>query len=741
MRTWILQFAGACAGKKGKWITLVVWIVLVSTVSALFPSAQKMTDNSATDLSAGQPSVQAEQVIKKYFPNTQGTPLLIVWNRSDGLTPADLNAVQQLYTTLDRRPLSQQSFIPPYRSMPAFAFKKMISGDGTTLVTPVFMKSSADAEQLTTDMQTLKDRIKKIGTSKWFSSSLEAGGLHLRFTGPAAIATDAVSLFKQADVTLLLATVLLVLFLLIVIYRSPILAIVPLIGVGFAYGLAGPILGLLAKNHVITIDSQGVSIMTVLLFGAGTDYCLFLVSRYREYLFKEKDKYRALQQAINHSGGAIMVSAITVALSLLTLLLASLGSIHRFAVPFAVAISAMGIAALTLLPALLAIFGRASFFPFIPRTPEMLAAVEKDKGRKPRQQRMHGRVSHFLGQLVVRRPWTVILVTAVLLGSLALFASRIETTQNLLASFPKTMPSREGFTLIGDHFSPGELAPVQIVVKADGKQLPLVNKLSQLKNVASVSTPQKSTKNSDMDQLQVILKGDPFNEKAISSIPSIRQTIAATLKSNGIRSGGHYWIGGETAKLYDTVKTTDRDTVLIVTAVIAIITILLLSYLKSVIAAVYLILTVLLSYGSALGAGWFVLHDLMGSDALNGLIPLYAFVFLVALGEDYNIFMVSGIWKNRQLMPHREAIASGVSETSTVITSAGLILAGTFAVLATLPIQVLLQFGVVTAVGVLLDTFIVRPLLVPAITTVLGRYAYWPGKLWHKTDSRSRQDA
>lgn len=168
----------------------------------------------------------------------------------------------------------------------------------------------------------------------------------------------------------------------------------------------------------------------------------------------------------------------------------------------------------------------------------------------------------------------------------------------------------------------------------------------------------------------------------------------------------------------------------IVPVVIVIIAALLLMYLRSIVAMVYLILTVLLSYLYALGAGWMIIHYGMGVPAIQGLIPLYAFVFLVALGEDYNIFMISSIWKNRRTMPHCQAIANGVSETSSVITSAGLILAGTFAVLATLPIQALVQFGIVTAIGVLLDTFVVRPLLVPAITTVLGRFAFWPGKLW-----------
>ena len=196
---------------------------------------------------------------------------------------------------------------------------------------------------------------------------------------------------------------------------------------------------------------------------------------------------------------------------------------------------------------------------------------------------------------------------------------------------------------------------------------------------------------------------------------------------------GKVWVGGETASQYDEKETISRDESVILPTMIALIALLLLVYLRSITATIYLVGTVVLSFVAALGAGWIVLHYVLGFDAISGSIPLYAFVFLVALGEDYNIFMISEIWKNRKEgKPHKLAIQEGVIHTGSVITSAGLILAGTFAVLGTLPIQVLVQFGIVTAIGILMDTFIIRPLLVPALTTVMGRYAYWPGKLFKK---------
>ncbi len=239
---------------------------------------------------------------------------------------------------------------------------------------------------------------------------------------------------------------------------------------------------------------------------------------------------------------------------------------------------------------------------------------------------------------------------------------------------------------------------------------------------------------SDAIQLyELTFNANPYAKESLAHIPELKAEVVNILESTGIKNADQQvWIGGETASQYDTQQITERDESVIMPTMIALIAILLFIYLRSVTATVYLLATVIISYFGALGAGWLILHHIMGAEAISGAIPLYAFVFLVALGEDYNIFMISEIWKKRKNTDHLTAVEEGVVHTGSVITSAGLILAGTFAVLATLPIQVLVQFGVVTAIGVLLDTFIVRPLLVPAITTVLGKYAFWPGPLFKK---------
>ncbi|AQQ52183.1 MMPL family transporter [Planococcus lenghuensis] len=731
MGQFLEKWGNAVAGPKSRWVTVVVWVLIVAVLSAVWPQVNEEEAGGNDLLPADAMSSEAAAISEEQFSNGAGVPLLVVWHRPGGLTEADAAAVQELYADLQDRPLAEQSLVPDFASLPLPALFEAASADREALTTPVFFDAEAMTEELQPALEDLESRIATLTSDEVFTEDIDEAGLHVRFTGPVGIQRDATELFSQADVTLLLATVALVLVLLVLLYRSPILALVPLVGVGFAYGVISPLLGFLADRGWITVDAQAVSIMTVLLFGAGTDYCLFLVSRYRDELRTERDKYMALKLAIVNSGGAIAVSALTTAAGLLTLGLAYYASYDRFAVPFSTAIIIMGIAVLTLLPALLAILGRSAFFPFVPRTEEMTREREEQKGKKVRRLRTRSRISEAAGRLVTKKPWPVILICLIVLGGLALAALRIETTYGVLDSFPEDMPSREGFALIADHYPPGEIAPASVIVDTQGTEVSLDETLLNIDGVESISGPRTGEENPDIIRYDVTFDVDPYSAEAVALVPELQNAVQETLQEAGA-DGAEVWIGGETAVLYDTEQITSRDQAVIIPVILTIIALLLLVYLRSVTAMLYLLATVVLSYFSALGLGWLVIHYGMSEPALQGLIPLYAFVFLVALGGDYNIFMISSIWKNRERMPLKEAIAEGVSETSSVITSAGLILAGTFAVLAVLPLQVLVQFGTVTAIGILLDTFVVRPLLVPAITMVCGKYAFWPGKLWKK---------
>ncbi|MFD2209942.1 MMPL family transporter [Virgibacillus halophilus] len=725
------------SGVKTRWVTVVVWIVIVAVLSMVWPQINSRETDSNQLLPDDVMSVQASKIAKVQFSNDAGTPLLLVWYQKNGLSQTDYERIKKLYQSLSENPVTKQSFIPPLYKAPAQALATSVSEDGKALTTPVFFDKNASTKQLQKGLDELEKQLDKAFGSKVSGNALDKDGLHVRYSGPVGIQTDAVALFSNADITLLLATIALVLILLIILYRSPLLAIVPLITVVVAYGLISPLLGILADKGLIEVDSQSVSIMTVLLFGAGTDYCLFLISRYRDELRHEPDKYRALEKALSNTGGAIMMSSMTTVLGLLTLGLAYYASYDRFAVPFSMSILIMGIAALTILPSFLAILGRIAFFPFIPRTNEMMDKLEAKKGKKLKRPKDRSAFSKALGNVVTQRPWYVIIACTILLGGLASFVPKMNFTYGLLDSFPEDMPSREGFTIISDHYPPGEVAPLQVIVDTQDKNVSLQKDLQRLQYVDTVSKPVKGSQNDHFQSYDVTLSVDPYSPEAVAHIPDVQKTVEKSLQQAGIaKAADHVWLGGETATLYDTEQVTNRDQSLIVPVVLGIIGLLLLIYLRSIVAMIYLLVTVVLSYLSALGLGWILLHHGFDVPAIQGLIPLYSFVFLVALGEDYNIFMISNIWRKRKTMPLKQAVYEGVGETGSVISSAGLILAGTFAVLAVLPLQVLVHFGTVTAIGILLDTFIVRPLLVPSITVVLGRFAFWPGKLWKSKDEK-----
>ena len=724
------------SGKTGRWITLFAWICLVLVLSLTLPQASSQKNESAANLSEDSPSQEAESIINKEFPSEQGTPALITFHRDTGLSNEDLTQIQQLAGELSEEPILHQQSVVPLHQLPVEALQQQVSEDGTTFVLAVLFEKSTTTAELEESLEELQSAASGIFSTDPFKANIDdEDTLSARTTGPVGIAVDAAALFSQGDLSLLIGTVVIVLICLLVIYRSPILAIIPLIGVGIAYLVISPVLGGMSEAGWIEFDSQSIAIMTVLLFGAGTDYCLFLISKYRSLLKVETKKEIAMANALRRSGGAVAMSGLTVVFSLIILLLAEYGSIQRFAVPFSLSILIMMVASLTLVPAILAIFGRVSFFPFMPKTPEMEKAKPAKKQKKSRS------LGQFIGKIAVNHPWKVTIITIVFLGVFALLSLKMESTYDTLSSFPEDMPSREGFTVISEHFSAGELAPAEVVVQTEGKDIPVEDVLNDLPFVANVSEGEQGKDDSGLFKFSVELNTNPYSNEAMEELPDLRAAVEKTLADNGItESSEKVWIGGITAEQLDTKETTDSDARLVIPVIIAMIAVLLLAYLRSITATIYLIATVLLSYFSALGLGWVILHYGFGVEAIQGLIPLYAFVFIVALGEDYNIFMISSIWKKSKEMPLNQAIKEGVAESGGVITSAGIILAATFMVLTTLPIQILVHFGTITAIGVLLDTFVVRPFLVPSITALCKKAAFWPAtKHLHESNEKDTE--
>jgi len=715
------NIAAFFTGKVSRWMTLLAWIILAVVLTLTLPGVNDKVQNNVQNLPDSSPSIVADQLLQQYFPNTSGVPALLTVQREGGLTEEDIQHLLQLTEQLTNEPLPAQEGVIPLQLIPPPALQSILSDDGSTIIVPIMFTAETATETLKDNLLTVKEQLNSYVGSDIFTAEL-GDGLTARFTGPVGISVDATDLFLDADIVLLIATVLLVLILLLLIYRSPLLAIIPLIGVGFAYLVTSPILGWMAGQGWIDVDSQSISIMTVLLFGAGTDYCLFLITRYRDELQLERSTRSAMLAAFKGSSGAIAMSGFTVVIALLALLLAQYGSSHRFAIPFSLSIFIMGLASLTLIPAILSILGRSSFYPFIPRTKEM----EEERAAKRNKPVTPAKEAHRtwkkIGGFVTEKPWTVIVTSMSVLLILSIFATQTHYKYDLLSSFPESMESREGFKMIGEAFSPGELAPITVITK-DTDTAVIRETIENNQLVNHITTPSVSEVDASYESFDIVLDIDPYSLEAMDYIADLHQEL------DGLAGDGSYWIAGQTAGQYDTQQLTIRDNTVVMPVVIGLIIVLLLVYLRSIIATLYLVVTVLISFVASLGLGWIILHYGLGYDAIQAAIPLYAFVFLIALGEDYNIFMISGIWKKAKHMPLKQAIKEGVGETGAVISSAGLILAGTFFVLCQMPITILVQFGVITGIGVLIDTFIVRPFLVPAITVVCGRWAFWPSKL------------
>ena len=724
------RFGETVGGKRSRFVTIAVWLVLVIVLGVLFPQINSVENYAGEDIPQEMMSQKAAALVAQEFPSDSGIPLLLVWYNDEGLSVEDIQKIQSLYGELGSEPTKGQLELPPFAQLPPEAMLASVSENGKSLVTPVFYEGTVNTDTLKDNLAVITEKSETIFGEDPFTKELDDSNVLARYSGPVAISVDATDLFKSADFKLMLATVLLILVLLLVIYRSPLLAIIPIVVVSIAFLVVSPILGAFAEQGWINKDAQAVSIMIVLLFGAGTDYCLFLITRYRDILLEEENKFTALSKAFKESAGAIAMSGFTVVIGLAALGLADYGAFQRFAVPFSVGVLLTGIAVLTLLPAVLAVLGRAAFWPSIPRTVEMdqQVADKKNKPVKPRKEnhRFMKKVGHFS----THHAWLVIIIAGAILIGLAFASTTAKYSYDLLSSFPEEMSSREGFKLIEENFTPGELAPVRVIVDTEGQDVNISEQLAALPYISLVNEVQVGANNPNIQLYEVDLDKNPYSNEAMADVDDLIVQLPTLLKEAGLSNvEDHYFVGGETSAQIDTRDVQKRDESIIQPVIIVITFIVLLVYLRALITSVQLMVTVLVSFFAALGAGWLIIHYVLGQDAMASAIPLYSFVFIIALGNDYNIFMISDIWKNRKNnKTHKASIAGGVASTGAVITSAGLILAGTFGVLASLPIQLLVQFGIVTAAGILIDTFIVRPLLVPAILTVFGKWSYWPNK-------------
>ena len=527
-------------------------------------------------------------------------------------------------------------------------------------------------------------------------------GVTARVTGPAGVHADLGKVFDGADLRLLLATMLIVAVLLVVTYRSPVLWVIPLVVVGLADRVAVVAATRALDAAGLPWDGTTTGILSVLVFGAGTDYALLLISRYRDELRTTESRHQAMAHALRRTAEAVLGSATTVFLAVLTLLLSLTPATRGLGLACAVGVVVAAFFALVMLPATLVLFGRWVFWPMVPRHGDR-AAVDTDS------------VFHKVGRLVSRRPAGVVAGTLVLLAILAsgLFGIRLGLDEaDQLLDRPEAVTAAER---LAESFPAGTVEPTQVVTTADGQQV-----LDRVEDTAGVGSARITGSGNGVTQIEAVLSAEPGSAEA-------RETIDGLRSAADDLPGTH--VGGNEAESMDARAAAERDLKLIVPLILGMVLLGLCVLLRSLLGPVLLVLSVVATYVAALGASWWIFTGVFGFDAMEVKIPLFAFLFLVALGVDYNIFLVTRAREEAREHGSREGMLRALTVTGGVITSAGILLAAVFAVLGVLPLVALAQLGTIICVGVLLDTLVVRTMLVPAIAALLGDRFWWPRKV------------
>ncbi|MCW3838907.1 MMPL family transporter [Micromonospora yasonensis] len=693
------------AGGRGRWTaTLIAAVVVLGWLvvgGVAGPYSGKLgevaTNDNASFLPANAEATRAQDLAAGFVAK-QTTPALVAYERTSGITPADQQRVQADATRFAQVPGVVGPLPPPIVSQDRQAVQVIVPID------------SSEGEQI----RTVVDKLREI-------AGPNRDGLTVDVAGPAGLLADLIQVFAAIDGPLLLVTLVVVLIILLIVYRSPVLWIFPLLAAGMSYGLASVFVYHLAKNDLVKLNGQAQGILTVLVFGAGTDYALLLIARYREELHRHERPWDALRTAWKAAAPAIFASGATVIVSLLCLLLSSLNSNRALGPVAAVGIAATLLVMLTFLPALLLLGGRWAFWPRRPRF---------DHADPQAEHGIWGRIAGF----VARRARTVWLVTAVVLAVLAVGVTQLGvTTLGQSDLFTNRTESVAGQEVIARHYPAGTGSPATIFTnQATAQQVAQVaqgvrgvSSVRPLTEPGQAGPPAPNVPPKVVDgrvQLLATLTDPPDSNAADRTIRALRAAVHKVSGSDSV-------VGGFTAINVDTAAASARDRNVIIPVVLLVIAVILALLLRALVAPVLLIATVVLSFLATLGLCALIFRYALDFPGVDQAFPLFAFVFLVALGIDYNIFLMSRVREESVRRGTRAGVLAGLAVTGGVITSAGIVLAATFSALAVLPLVVLVELGVAVAAGVLLDTVVVRSLLVPALSYDLGPRIWWPGRL------------
>ncbi len=647
------------------WLLALIVVAVAGGLMGLI-GTDDSSQQSPVPVPSSAESARAD-ALRMQLPGGDRVPAIVVVTRKDGapLSPADLGAIKQ-------QPV-------------------VVSADGRAAVATVPLDAGLSGFAL-------NDAVKALRQS---AGEGLPGELRVEVTGGPAFGADIANSFSGANITLLAVTASVVALLLIVTYRSPVLWLVPLAVIGFADRVAAVLGSAIAEALGMSPDGSTSGITSVLVFGAGTNYALLLISRYREELGRNENHRAALKVAVRQAGPAILASNATVVLALLTLVFASSPSTRSLGVQAASGLVVAAVFVLLVLPPLLALFGSRLFWPFIPRV-----------GAKPLTD---SGIWHRIADAVARRPGRVAVVA---IAGLAVLCTGLLSTPIGLSQteqFRVQAESVSGYETLAAHFPSGLTDPTRVIAPT-AKAADIERAITGTPGVVS-ATPAGASP-SGLSQWSVVLEAEPASDDAFGTIDALRNSV------HEVDSGA--LVGGSDAQARDASAAASRDRLVIIPAILAVVLIVLYVLLRSALAPLILVAVTVLSAVAALGLGGWASVHLFGFPALDNTAPLFAFLFLVALGVDYTIFLVTRAREETLAHGTRQGIIRAVSATGAVITSAGIVLAAVFCVLGVLPLIVLTQIGIIVGLGILLDTFVVRTVIIPALFTLIGPRIWWP---------------
>ncbi|MEV4992523.1 MMPL family transporter [Streptomyces niveus] len=669
------------------WAVVGLWVVVIAVAVMFAGKLGGVQRDEAVDyLPASADSTHVEKV-RQELPGGETTDVIVVYHRDGGLTAADRTVADEQLARI----AAEQKLTAPPKGIP--------SKDGTTLMYPIASAAptgpGADKEAA---QKAFVEAVRAIATT---DDSGTSGGLDIEVGGAGALMADMESVFESIDGTLMIATVLVVAFLLIITYRSPFLWIVPLVVVGAAAVSSMAVVYGMVQAFDVVVTSQSAAIMTVLVFGAGTDYALLLVSRYREELRRVPEPYEAMRTALRNCGPAVLASSGTVAAGLLCLLAADLNSSSGMGPIAAIGVVCALVAMLTLLPAVLVLLGRRVFWPLIPAY-----------GSEVKQRR-----SFFaaMGSSAARRPVAVLGTGLVVLGALALGVLNLPGAVKQEDSFIDRPESVTAMQRLTDAYPDQSAQPISVMAPTGAAG----TALDTTRTLPGVADAQRGRSGGGWTEIVVFAKDAPESAGESATIERLRSAL-----------GDETYVGGPSAQQIDLADTNVSDRLYVIPLVIVAVLLILVALLRSIVAPLMLVAAVVVVWGASMGIGGLVFEPLLGFAGVDPGLALLSFVFLVALGVDYGIFLMHRMREEAlKGAEPEEAALTALRSTGGVIASAGIVLAATFGVLASLPLVMLAEMGILVAVGVLLDTFLVRTYLVTSASVLLGRKVWWPGAL------------